>query len=272
MTLLRKFKRKFKYKLKYYFTPVPKPEKWVFIVGCTNSGTTLLNSILALHPSIASLPDEGQFCTNQLPLGKDVGPKRLWAVPSDRLYLDENSNSNIDLIKLKKHWAVRFNDLSRPIFMEKSPPNTVRLRWLQANFSNSYFIGIHRNGYAVAEGIKRKVGHSVDLGARQWNNSNKILLKDFEYLNNKLLLSYEQLTEEPEFVLNKICEFINIPSMDPSVLKSRFTIHGQSLQIANMNARSINNLSSNELISIEKEADECLKFLGYYRNYENGNL
>ncbi len=41
-------------------------KKWVFIIGCYNSGTTLLNEILASHPKISGLPDEGVMLTDQL--------------------------------------------------------------------------------------------------------------------------------------------------------------------------------------------------------------
>lgn len=41
--------------------------KWVFIMGCNNSGTSLLHYILGSHPDIASLPREGQFLTAVLP-------------------------------------------------------------------------------------------------------------------------------------------------------------------------------------------------------------
>lgn len=43
------------------------PKKWVFIVGCYNSGTTLLNQILSCHPDILTLPDEGAFLTRRVP-------------------------------------------------------------------------------------------------------------------------------------------------------------------------------------------------------------
>ena len=35
------------------------PKKWLFLVGCYNSGTTLLRDILNEHPEIKGLPLEG---------------------------------------------------------------------------------------------------------------------------------------------------------------------------------------------------------------------
>ena len=39
------------------FLKEPKPEKWVFITGCYNSGTTLLHEILAMHAKVGSTED-----------------------------------------------------------------------------------------------------------------------------------------------------------------------------------------------------------------------
>ena len=44
------------------------PERWIFIIGCYNSGTTILASILNRHPSIGGLRTEGAFLTDSLKL------------------------------------------------------------------------------------------------------------------------------------------------------------------------------------------------------------
>ena len=43
-----------------------KNKNWIFITGCYNSGTTLLNQILSTHSRISGLPDEGVMLTDQL--------------------------------------------------------------------------------------------------------------------------------------------------------------------------------------------------------------
>lgn len=266
-----KLLRKIKYKLKYYISPIPQPEKWVFIAGCSNSGTTLLHAILSAHPLIGTLPDEGQFCTNQLPLARNTGPDRLWALPPKKLYLDEKGDPRIDVRKVKKQWASKYNDVKRPVLLEKSPPNTVRLRWLQENFPNAYFIGIHRNGYTVAEGIRRKAGHMVDLGARQWANANHILLEDLQKMQRKMLISYESLTEDTEESIQKICQFIGIPMLDKEALVHSFSIHGKARKINNMNHLFLKNLSKEDFLLVEKEAGVMLQRLNYFRNIHTLN-
>ncbi|MBK9319321.1 MAG: sulfotransferase [Bacteroidetes bacterium] len=55
----------------------PEPEKWVFILGCYNSGTTLLHKLLATHSDIGSMPNEGQFYSSQLPGGEIQSPQNM---------------------------------------------------------------------------------------------------------------------------------------------------------------------------------------------------
>ena len=43
------------------------PEKWLFLVGCYNSGTTILRDIVASHPNVSDLPFEGVKLTSAFP-------------------------------------------------------------------------------------------------------------------------------------------------------------------------------------------------------------
>ena len=136
------------------FVKLPNPKKWVFIVACCNSGTTLLTKLLGTHSNISSLPEEGVWLTNRLPRSEDYGWTRMWCRCKNKVYMDEK-DLNVNVDKLKKEWGF-WLDSKKDIFLEKSSLNSIRMRWLQKNFHPSYFISIVRNGYAIAEGIKRK--------------------------------------------------------------------------------------------------------------------
>ena len=127
---------------------------WVFLVGCYNSGTTLLAELLSQHPDISALSTEGHFITDQFVKDYDIGLPRMWVEREDLFRLTE-ADTGPDAIRIKKEWGMRL-DLSKQVLLEKSPPNTAKVRWLQANFENAHFVAIVRNGYAVAEGITRK--------------------------------------------------------------------------------------------------------------------
>ena len=77
------------------------PRQWVFVVGCYNSGTTLLHDVPANHPDVAHLPREGQYCTDQLLVPKDAGLARSWALDPGRFTLNEDTVSGPDPLRIK---------------------------------------------------------------------------------------------------------------------------------------------------------------------------
>ncbi len=254
--------------LRILCTKEPKPEKWVFLVGCYNSGTTLLAELLSQHPSISGLPTEGHFITDQFVKDYDVGLPRMW-VGNERLFrLDENSSGpNVD--RIKREWAMRL-DLSKPILLEKSPPNSARTRWFQKNFENAHFIAIVRNGYAVAEGISRK-GDPQHLGEdwpiedsiKQWKRGNEILFDDAKHLKNYHQISYEELAKDPLNVLNGIANFLNVENFSSFDNEQSFQIHERETSVKDLNQVSIDRLSSEQITKISEIAGDMLKELGY---------
>ena len=243
--------------------PLPCPRKWVFVVGCYNSGTTFLHNLLASHPDVGSMPDEGQFYTDQLLLPRAVKLPRLWAIEPEWFYMDENSGQNVNLNRLKRQWGARYNDPTRPVLLEKSPTNAARTLWLQKYFENAYFIGIIRNGYAVAEGIRRKAGHPLKVAAAQWARSSEIMLRDFDMLCNKKLIRYETLTDSPKETFRETLEFLDLDPGELCIKDRVWQIHEQTAQIRNMNDRSFSALGVQDRQVIESVAGDFLNELGY---------
>jgi hypothetical protein len=246
----------------YLLQKIPVPGKWVFIVGCYNSGTTLLHDLLAQHPMVGAMPNEGQFFTNQLMTGEKAGVRRLWAQKPDAFRMNAGDTS-IDVAKLKKQWAYFYNDPSRPVLIEKTIANAARTRWLQQNFQPAYFICLFRNGYAVAEGIHRKENHPVETAIAQWKISNEILLGDMQELNRKIQISYEDLTASPEFTMQKITAFLGLDNLPDSLFSQSYKIHEMHSSIRNMNEESIKRLTPSEIEIINSSASETLLKLGY---------
>lgn len=258
-----KLKQKLRCWIHGRFGPMPKPERWVFLVGCYNSGTTLLHDLLASNPDVGSLHTEGQFLTDQLVLPKAVGLARLWATQPEPFQLDENGGEGVSADKIKRQWGAKFNDPDKPVLIEKSPTNAARTRWLQEHFKPASFIGIVRDGYAVSEGIHRKAGHPLEDAARQWSRSNEIMLADFEYLERKTIIRYEDLTSRPAEVLAEVFEFLGLRPHDEEVGDREFAIHEQTSKIRNMNDRSMEALSEQDRAMIQEVAGDVLRRLGY---------
>jgi len=251
-------------------TPVPKDKTWVFLVGCYNSGTTLLAELLGQHPSISALPTEGHFITDQFVKDYDIGLPRMWVDREDLFRLTE-TDKEPDPVRVKKEWAMRL-DLRKPVLLEKSPPNSAKTRWLQENFENARFIGIMRNGYAVSEGISRKADPQhlinswpIEKSAYQWKRSNEVLQQDAEHLEHFMWIKYEDLAADTAGTLNKITDFIGLPGFENFENDRSWSIHERDEQVRNMNQESIDRLSPEQIEQINQIAGEMIDSFGYIR-------
>jgi len=255
-------------------TPVPAPEKWVFVVGCYNSGTTILLKMLAQHPRVSIL-DEGVFRTNKLITPEELGWTRMWHKVVDQVRL-LSTDSAIDAVAVQKDWAF-FLDTQKPILVEKSIVNSARIPWLNANFPNAHFIFIVRNGYAVAEGIQRKVvnrrypipakygeTYPIELCAEQWIQSNQLAEQDLLLVPDVHRITYEELCDAPSDALAAIWEFLELEDHNEvGNLNREWEIHGRKDFVKNMNQRSLDRLSEEDRLRIESVALELLQYYKY---------
>ena len=255
--------------LKISLTTIPRPEKWVFLVGCYNSGTTLLSKILGTHPQIDALPVEGQYLTDQFPSDHEIGLSRMWTQRED-LYRLTEKDTGPDANRIKREWGMRLSG-ARQIILEKTPANAARTRWLQENFENAHFVGIVRNGYASSEGIVRKArpihskdGWTIRQAAHQWARSNEILISDSNHLSNFIWSKYEDLTESPEKEISRILEFLGITDSKSIDVSSNWSVHERNQKIKNMNDASIRRLSSEQIEAINETAGKMLEYFNYH--------
>lgn len=244
------------------------PAKWVFVVGCYNSGTTLLAQLLGLHPRIAPLPNEGQYLTDELVKDFRVGIPRMWCQREDLFRWTEDRDGP-DPKRIKREWAIRL-PTDPEIVLEKTPANIARMRWLQAHFAPAYFIAITRNGYAVAEGIRRKAdppglpeGWPIGMCARQWRRCCEVMEEDAPHLEHFHHVRYEALASEPAATLAGICDFLGLRAELDLPDGSAWKIHEREEPIRNMNGESFSRLSPSDIEAIDKEAGPMLARYGY---------
>jgi hypothetical protein len=159
----------------------------------------------------------------------------------------------------------------------KSITDAVRIPFLNAYFRPAYFIYIVRNGYAVAEGIRRKAtpaewgctryadGYPIDLCAEQWKESDRVVEGDRPEDDRLLTITYEELAEETETSLRVVTDFLGLPSLKQGEIDQVWNVHGVRSKIKNMNSKSFANLSDREIRTIEEVAGEVLKKYGYRR-------
>src|SRR5689334_17879745 len=127
----------------------------VFVGGLHRSGTTLLARAIARHPAVSGLEgtnvpeDEGEHVQSVYPDSWELGNVGRFGFAPDA-HLTERSPlvtpANRDT--LLSEWS-RYWDLRRPVLLEKSPPNMLKLRFLQALFPRSRAIVILRHPLVV---------------------------------------------------------------------------------------------------------------------------
>lgn len=244
------------------FKDMQSNKKWLFVLGCYNSGTTLLEKLIGVHPDVSGMPMEGQFCTDQFTTPVTVGLPRLWAEKPELFLMHEGTDNGVDADKVKMDWLKKIVDPKAGIYLEKSCPNSGRIRWLNKHFENAYFLAIIRNGYAVAEGISRKAGHPIEKSANQWVISNDLMLRDLKKVNNSMLITYEDLAEKTEDIMGSIWSFLGVdplPHNDSQVMH----VHGVKSEITNMNNKSFDSLDNNAKTVIRSLGAELLDKFAY---------
>jgi hypothetical protein len=249
------------------------PKKWIFIIGCYNSGTTLLDQILAQHIQVGGLNDEGVMLTNKLPRPEDFGWRRMWVKCENEMSIS-GDKSRI-AAEIRHHWS-HFYDSKKEALIEKSISNTPRAVFFNDYFRPAYFIHIVRNGYAVVEGIKRKATvmpgspffqagqYPIELCAEQWVRSLQVVEEQRSRLDNFLEISYEELTAAPDQTMQIVCDFLGILRFETSLNETSFTVHQNNELIRNMNESSLNRLTKADIHAINKVAKKYLEKHKYY--------
>lgn len=242
--------------------------RWIFVIGCNNSGTTLLYEMLGCHPDVTLLPHEGQYLTRLLPLPSEAGAPRVWTERLDAFRLTE-ADTRVDAARLAFDWLRQAETPVKRIIVEKSPPDAIRARWLQHAFPDSYFIGIVRSGYAVVEGIRRRQGYPVERCARHWELANRLMLEDSTQLRRFLLVRYEDLFDRLPVMAKAIGQFLGIDAAPlEGVRELELSVHNMddaTTRLTDYNRRSLANLSAADLAAIDAVAGPMLDRLGYER-------
>lgn len=221
----------------------------VFIVGCSRSGTTLLQSLLASHPAIASFP-ESKFFVDLIRMPEEqsrryslgiVGPQLRSTMES---FLDEAGHPelkrklpNLPLINAYvrsfKNILAELTQLQgKSMWLEKTPEHLHRLKYIETFIPEAKVIHIVRNGvdviaslYEVARRYPQDWGHAygtVDSCIKRWSDDIAIT---HQYITkpNHTLIRYEQLIDDLTNEVERLCQFIGVPFHDCMIKNYRHT-------------------------------------------------
>ena len=273
-----------------------------FLIGSGRSGTTLLRTIVNQHPELCIPPESHGAIPNAvkqyyrggengwqkliaLSLGEFLRHTnfRLWKTDLQKninelytLKSEEQSLSAIinyiyaEYIKKHKTGASRWGD--------KTPFNTLRIKWLLKLYPQAKFIFVLRDPRAVASSFRKsEINPSLKESSLRWKAS----IEAFENLekNSKgstLLIKYEDLVIEPEAVTRKVCAFLEIDFL-ANMLTERRAFSGDGTIAHHKNSQQKINrtslqkwrelLNKEEIKSIEAITGSLITKYGYHKDY-----
>jgi Sulfotransferase family len=195
------------------------PARLVFVAGLHRSGTTPLARLLGAHPQVSGFTgtsakeDEGQHLQDVYPAARTYGGAGRFAF-DPRAHLTETSplvnpaNAERLLTSWSPHW-----DLGRPVLLEKSPPNLLMTRMLQALFPGSRFVVIVRHPVVVALSTHKWVRkRRLSTPFSHWFTAHDLFSSDAMHLQHVHVVKYERLLTQPRVELDAIGTFLGLDS------------------------------------------------------------
>ncbi|MEW6999412.1 sulfotransferase [Colwelliaceae bacterium BS250] len=219
----------------------------IIILSAPRSGSTLLFETLSKAKDIWTIGDESHAIIEHIPKFSTV----FRGFKSNALSADDADDENIEILKqrfksllIDRNGQLYNQDENSDVrFMEKTPKNALRVKFLNKIFPDALFIFLVRDPRENISSIidawhskrfrtypnlpgfngewslflppnwQKLVGKNVEeIAAYQWQVSNESILNDLTTLpaNRYKVINYQQLIDDPKNVLAEICEFSDI--------------------------------------------------------------
>lgn len=188
----------------------------VFIGGLHRSGTSILNRIMQTHTLVTGFSgtgaseDEGQHLQTVIPHdGEFGGPGTFCFDHRARLTEHDLARYESGILRIMEAWERHWDD-ARPVRVEKSPPNLIRSRFLQAAFPESRFVFIVRHPLVVSMATQKWSEASPEALVAHWMAGHRIMLEDAPHLKRLYVVRYEDIAMSPDEVVAGIWRFIGV--------------------------------------------------------------
>ena len=265
----------------------------LFILAMNDSGSTFMQNMLSQCVNCVSFQHKNR------PNGMEGQGVAYWKQKNKNLYPRDVDHAVVKVFSEKKHiwqgpkhfnwdkiknvwnecWKQNshFANADPKIFLEKTPYSIFSTKMYIEQFPDAKFVIMHRNPYAVCEGIKRTVkkyrrlDYSYERCAKHWVECTKQQIENINNLvpDRAIWLLYENLVTKPMEIEKQISNFIPALS-DIDFRNKKVTCHSMDKvaprPVINYNIRHMKNINEAgfaELNKIFEVNKNLLDFFGY---------
>jgi hypothetical protein len=193
-------------------------QRHLFVAGLHRSGTSLLHRSLRAHHRISGFEntgvpeDEGQHLQSVFPAAAHFGgPGKFCFAEEAALHECSPCVTEENREKLLREWG-RHWDVTQPVLLEKSPPNLIRMRFLQAMFPNSLFLIVVRHPLAQSYATQKWSNTDIAELVEHWRVAHRRMLADLPFVNHWRLVRYEDFVEDPEPNMTDLFGWLGVES------------------------------------------------------------
>lgn len=261
----------------------------LFIVGLSRSGTKLIRDLLNRNSKIAIPEIETHFIPAYLAENKQ-GLEELYDSIEKSSFVKRFPNKaypslkelgeikslvdNTDLIEsVLKYYAIEENEEwdNELIWGDKTPSYLRHLDFLKAKFPSCKFIHIIRDprdrALSVNKTWNKSMYRATELWRREIENSSKWRNNKNDYFEFK----YEQLLEDSEGVLKKVCSFLGIDfsqqMLELSKPSEKYGSNSNRTGVGTQNTSKYLNENPQVIKRIEEIGFPVMKKMGYKIEY-----
>jgi hypothetical protein len=235
-----------------------KQNHFLFILSPPFCGSTLLNEIISTSKLVS--------------VNNNLGTREGQKLPTVKRIMFDHENRWDDELRfnysfIKQEW-MKYWDLTKPILLEKSPPNIRHTQDIIKNFTNPYFIIFYRNPYAHCESLMRRNQIGVISAAKFALKCLKYQKENILFLENKTIISYEELTDDTLIVKSKIDGIFEDYNLNVNI-ENKFKAHNylkENMKIRKLNKQKIEKISKDNIKimnTIFIKEIELINFFGY---------